>query len=123
MEKIDLLVTLTANKEDSNNVTIAFTMGVKAAQKGYETVILLLSDAVHLAKKGYAETIDIGNPFRPIDELLSEFIAQGGKIRVCKACMVHNGVTEDSIIDGAEVVQADYVIDALMESKRQLQLN
>ena len=41
MEKIDLLITLTAHENDANNVTIAFTMGMNAADKGYNTVILL----------------------------------------------------------------------------------
>ena len=39
MEKIDLLITLTAHENDANNVTIAFTMGMNAADKGYNTVI------------------------------------------------------------------------------------
>lgn len=59
MNNIDLLVTLTQHERDSNNVTIAFTMGLKAAERGHDVELILLSDAVHLASRGYADKIDI----------------------------------------------------------------
>lgn len=123
MENIDLLVTLTQHERDANNVTIAFTMGLKAAQKGHDVELILLSDAVHLASKGYADKIDIGEPFEPIAKLLPEFLEAGGKLNVCSACMVHNGVDEDSLVEGSTVINADYVVDAVMAAKKSLQLN
>ncbi len=119
----DLLVTLTAHERDSNNVTIAFTMGVTALEKGHDVEILLLSDAVHLAEKGYADKIDIGAPFKPIKELLPAFLEKGGKLNVCSSCMEHNDVSKENLIDGAEIVTADYVVDAVMNAKKSLQLN
>ena len=123
MKKIDFLITLTAHENDANNVTIAFTMGLQAAQKGYDTVILLLSNAVALAEKGYADKIDIGEPFKPIKELLPAYLAAGGRIAVCSACMKHNGVDEENVINGVEVVTADFVIDGIMAAEKTLQLN
>ena len=123
MNNIDLVVTLTAHERDSNNVTIAFTMGMAAAEKGYDVELLLLSDAVHLATKGYGDKIDIGAPFKPISELLPGFLKAGGKLKVCSACMMHNGVDADNLVEGAEVINADYVVDAIMEAKKSLQLN
>lgn len=119
----DLLITLTAHESDENNVTIAFTMGIKALEKGHKTEMLLLSNAVHLGEKGYADKIDIGPPFSPINEALQTFLENGGTLKVCKACMEHNGVKEESLISGADVITADYVIDALMGAKKSLQLN
>ncbi|HLR69123.1 DsrE family protein [Virgibacillus alimentarius] len=123
MNYADLLITLTAHESDENNVTIAFTMGSKALEKGHTVEILLLSNAVHLAEKNYADKIDIGAPFKPIKDLLPTYMEQGGKLKVCSACMEHNGVSKENIVDGAEVISADYVIDALMNSKKSLQLN
>lgn len=123
MTYADFLITLTAHESDENNVTIAFTMGVKALEKGYNVEIILLSNAVHLAEKGYASRIDIGAPFEPIENLLATYLAEGGKLKVCSACMEHNKVARDSIINGAEIIQADDVIDAIMNSKKSLQLN
>ena len=123
MSKTDLLITLTAHENDENNVTIAFTMGVKGLEKGHNIEILLLSNAVHLAENGYADKIDIGEPFLPIKELIPAFLEQGGKLKVCSSCMQHNGVKEENLMDGAEVVTADYVIEAIMEAEKSLQLN
>ena len=123
MDNIDLLVTLTQHERDANNVTIAFTMGLKAAQDGYDVELILLSDAVHLASKGYADKIDIGEPFEPLSKLLPAFIDAGGKLKVCSACMAHNGVESDQLVEAAEVIKADYVVDAIMHAKKSLQLN
>lgn len=123
MDKIDLLVTLTHHENEANNVTLAFSMGLKALAKGYKVELLLLSHAVHLAAKGYADKIDIGAPFKPVKELLPKFIEAGGKLCVCSNCMEHNGVSEDSLVEGSTIIDADYVVDALMEADKSLQLN
>lgn len=123
MEKIDFLITLTSHERDANNVTIAFTMGLNAAQKGYKTVLLLLSDAVHLAEKGYADKIDIGEPFKSIKELLPDYLNAGGKIAACSACIKHNGVDDTNLVEGVDVVTADFVVDGIMVAEKTLQLN
>ncbi|MGM8212182.1 DsrE family protein [Virgibacillus sp. W0430] len=121
--KTDLLITLTAHERDENNVTIAFTMGAKALEKGHQVEILLLSDAVHIAEKGYADKIDIGAPFKSIKDLLPVYLEQGGRLKVCSACMEHNNVAKEDLVEGADVITADYVIDAIMGAERTLQLN
>lgn len=123
MDNIDLLVTLTAHERDSNNVTIAFTMGWQAAKKGYDVELILLSDAVHLATKGYADKIDIGDPFKSVKELLPLYLEAGGKLKVCSSCMIHNGVEEDSLVEGSDIITAEYVVDAVMAADKSLQLN
>lgn len=119
----DLLITLTQKEDNANNVTIAFTMGNMALSKGYSVTLILLSNAVHLAEVGYGDKINIGEPFKPVGELIPEFIGKGGKILVCSACMKHNGVLEDNLMEGVEIITADDVITNLMESKKSLQLN
>lgn len=119
----DLLITLTAHERDANNVTIAFSMGLKALQDGHTVEILLLSDGVHIASEGYADKIDIGAPFEPINKVLPAFLAHGGTLNVCSACMQHNGVAESDLIEGANIVTADYVVEALMKANKTLQLN
>ncbi len=119
----DLLITLTAHENDENNVTIAFTMGLKAIEKGHKVEIMLLSNAVHLGEKGYGDKIDIGTPFSPIKEVLPKYIEEGGVLSVCSSCMEHNGVDADNLVEGSQVITADYVVDALMEAERTLQLN
>lgn len=123
MNNIDLLVTLTQHERDSNNVTIAFTMALQAAKQDYDVELILLSDAVHLASKGYADKIDIGKPFEPIAKLLPAFLEAGGKLKVCSACMQHNGVEANTLVEGSDIIGAEYVVDAVMAAKKSLQLN
>lgn len=37
--------------------------------------------------------------------------------------MIHNGVDEDTIVEGSEIIDANYVVDAVMHAKKSLQLN
>src|SRR5699024_7040381 len=122
MNVSDLLITLTAHERDSNNVTIAFTMGLKALEKDHSVEVMLMSDAVHLAEKDYADKIDIGEPFEPIKDILPRFIENGGKLHVCSSFMVHNNVEENNLIEGSKVITADYVIYAAMNATKSLQL-
>lgn len=123
MSHPDLLVTLTANENDENNVTVAFTMGGKALEKGHSVEIMLLSNAAHLAEKNYADKIDIGEPFKPVKDLLNAFLENGGKLKVCYACMKHNNISEDNLIEASEIITADDVIDGIMGAEKSLQLN
>ncbi|NLL65749.1 MAG: hypothetical protein GX239_08070 [Clostridiaceae bacterium] len=123
MEKVDLLITLTADKADENNVTIAFVMGLKALEKGYSVRLLLLSNGVRLANKSYADEIDIGEPFPPIKDVYPAFFEKGGLLSVCDACMKHNNVLPETVVKEAQIIQAPDVIDALMNSDKTLQLN
>lgn len=122
MQQTDYVSTLFDQTNDPNKVTVAFTLGVKALEHGHSATIMLMVDAVHLAKKGATDGIDIGNPFMPVKTLLEAFIENGGQIAVCKACMVHNGVDENEIDPRMIVISADDVVTLLMQAKGGLQL-
>lgn len=119
----DYVGTLFSNIDDPNKITVAYTMGVKALEQGHSATIMLMVDAVHLARPDSLNDIDIGAPFMPAKDLQEAFMANGGKIVVCKACMVHNGVAEDAIDERFKVISADDVVPLLMNAKGTLQLN
>src|SRR5699024_3540826 len=123
MSHPDLLVTLTANQNDENDVTVAFTMGGKALEKGHSVDIKLLSNAVHLTEKKYAEKIDIGEPLKPVKDLVDAVLENGGKLKVCSTCMKHNSMREGDLIESSEIITADDVIDGIMGAEKYLQLN
>ncbi|WP_048601978.1 DsrE family protein [Rubeoparvulum massiliense] len=119
----EFLITTTADQNNPNNVTIAFAMGTKALEKGHDVGVLLLSYGVHLAQKGYVDPIDIGEPFPAVKDAFKAFQEKGGKLLICKACMVHNNVLEEELVEGATIVQAEDVIDIITNAKHTLQLN
>ena len=120
---LDLVITLTGDERESNNVTIAFAIGKQALESGKSVEILLLSYGVMLSERGYGDKIDIGAPFPAIKDAIPAFLAAGGKIAVCSACMIHNNVDQTNLLEGVKVVDADYVADVLFAAKRSLQLN
>lgn len=122
MATTDLLITLTHNEDNENNVTIAFVMGAAALDKGHKVEVVLLSHAVSLARRE-DPTIEIGDPFPAVRDARAAYLAKGGVLKVCKACMIHNGVDESDLVDGAIVISAPDVIDAIMNAEKTLQLN
>lgn len=115
--------TLFSNINDPKKITVAFTMGVKALEQGHSATVILMVDAVHLARPGSLDDVDIGAPFMPANALKETFIEKGGQVLVCKACMIHNGVADDEVDARYEVISADDVIQLLMNAQGSLQLN
>ncbi|PIE45219.1 MAG: sulfur reduction protein DsrE [Gammaproteobacteria bacterium] len=122
LQTTDYVGTLFDNTSNPNKVTVAFTMGVKALENGHSASLMLMVDAVHLAIPGRIDDIDIGSPFMPVKQLQEAFLEKGGKVLVCQACMVHNGVSEKDIDPRFSIINADDVITLLMQAKGTLQL-
>ena len=122
VKQTEYVSTLFSNTDDPNKITVAFTMACQALDLGHSASVILMVDAVHLAKPGILDDIDIGAPFKPAKELYEAFQDKGGQLLVCKACMVHNGV-EDSAIDSRSIIiSAEDVVALLMGAKGSLQL-
>lgn len=119
----DYVGTLFDNVSNPNKITVALTMAGVALKKGHSASLILMVDAVHLAVPNALDSIDIGAPFQPAGELLESFIKDGGKVLVCGACMIHNGVEESAIDTRFAVIGADDVVELLMNAKGSLQLN
>ncbi|HBR97917.1 MAG TPA: sulfur reduction protein DsrE [Gammaproteobacteria bacterium] len=118
----DFVGTLFSNVDDPNKITVALTMGVKALEQGHSATVMLMVDAVHLARPGSLDAVDIGTPFMPAKELQEAFLTNGGQVVVCKACMVHNDVAETEIDPRFLVINADEVVPLIMNAKGSLQL-
>ena len=120
----DFVGTLFDNSETNpSKITLAFTMAGVALKKGHSATVVLMVDAVHLAKPNALDGVDIGDPFEPAGELLEAFIEKGGQVLVCGACMKHGGVEESEIDKRFEVISGDDVVELLMNAKGSLQLN
>ncbi len=120
----DFVGTLFDNSETNpSKITLAFTMAGVALKKGHSATVILMVDAVHLAKPNALDGVDIGDPFEPAGELLETFIEKGGQVLVCGACMKHGGVKESEIDKRFEVISGDDVVELLMNAKGSLQLN
>ena len=122
MQTTDFVATVFDGKSNPNKVTVTFTMALNALLKGHTATIILMVEAVELGKPGAAASMDIGKPFEPVASLLEKFVEKGGRIAICGACMIHNGMTAEQMDPRFSVITAPDVIDLLMEAKGSLQV-
>ena len=114
--------TLFHDQGNPDKVTVALTMVLNARLKGHTACLILMAEGVALGVPGAADGIDIGQPFEPAADLLRKYLAEGGRVAVCKSCMVHKGLSAEQMDARFEIVTAPDVIDLLMGATGSLQV-
>ena len=104
-----LIVTLTHGAGDDKS-TVAFTVANAALSKGLDVAFFLSSDAVELARDGSCDFTQV-RPFKPLDELITGFIAGGGVVWVCSPCFQHRGLKDEQTVDGVIVTGAGPMLE------------
>ncbi len=122
MQQSDFVATLFDGKGNPNKVTVAFTMALNALLKGHTACIILMVEAVELGRPDAANGMDIGPPFEAVADLLQKYLDKGGRIAICKSCMVHNGMSAEQMDPRFEIISAPDVIDLLMGANGSLQI-
>lgn len=84
--------------------SISFVLAASAS-KEHEAVVFITSDATVLCVKGGASGL-VFQGMEPIEDLIKQFVANGGKIWLCPICAKVKGVNEDDLIEGAEIAGA-----------------
>lgn len=109
-----MLINCSYGKEDPERATLPAIVANVAATADQEVVLFLTVEGVRLATKGYADDIQ-KEGFKPLKEVLSSFVSNGGQIWACAACTTPRGITEDDMIEGARIMTAtnlvEYVVD------------
>jgi len=108
-----ILVQGTHGAEDAEKATLPFIVGNVAATADQDTVVFLTSDAVRLATRGYADDIAFAD-HPPVGKILADFVANGGRVWACGACTGPRGITTDDLVDGAAIVTAANLAEALV---------
>ena len=118
----DFVSTLFHGQGNPDKVTVALTMALNASLKGHGACLILMAEGVTLGVPGATDGMDIGKPFEPAAALLGNYLAQGGRVAVCKSCMLHNGLSAEQMDPRFEIITAPDVIDLLMGAKGSLQV-
>jgi predicted peroxiredoxin len=100
-----LLVMVTHGPDDPELATIPFAMAGAAVASDVEVVMGFQGDGCLLVEKGVAETVSAPE-FAPLSQLLPTIQELGGKVLVCSPCLKKRGLTQDDLVDGAEIVAA-----------------
>ena len=108
-----LIIHCTAGKEDAEKATLPFIVGNVSATADQDTIVFLTMEGVRVATKGYADEIH-KEGFTPLKEILDSFIANGGQVWACGACTKPRGITDADLINGAKIVTAVNLVEALV---------
>jgi uncharacterized protein len=104
-ENEKLVIMVTHGPKDPELATIPFAMAGAAVASDVEVVMGFQGEGCLLVKKGVAETV-AAPEFAPLGELMGTIKELGGKLLVCSPCIKSRHLTEDDLVDGAEVVAA-----------------
>jgi predicted peroxiredoxin len=104
-EKEKIIYIVTHAGEDPERASLPFVLANAAQAMEVEAVVALQGTAVYLAKKGYFEHVfAAGLP--PLQNLISNFLSEGGKLLVCVPCIRERKINESDLIEGAIPVAA-----------------
>ena len=122
VQTTDFVATVFDGRGNPAKVTVTFTMALNALLEGHSATIILMVEAVELGKPGGADGLDVGKPFEPVAELLRQYLDKGGRIAICKSCMVYNGLSAEQMDPRFGIVTAPEVVRLLMNAKGSLQV-
>jgi predicted peroxiredoxin len=108
-------VSIINSRNNHDTVTVGFVVAGAALGSEKETTVFLSTDGVWAAVKGEAEKINIGEPFKPLKDLITSFVENGGKILACAPCLKTRGITEDMLIDGVSPAGGAVLVELLSE--------
>lgn len=108
-------------QEGANNLeraTISFVLATTAS-KTAETAVFITADATHLCTRGGADGLR-AEGMEPLNDLMNQFLGNGGKIWLCPICAKVKGITEQDLREGVEIAGAPRTMAFLSEGARLL---
>ncbi|MEF3280600.1 MAG: DsrE family protein [Elusimicrobiota bacterium] len=113
--KEKIVYVVTHAEDNPEKAIIPFVLANGAMAMDVEVSIILQSNGVLLAKKGYAEKIN-HTYFDPLKKLMDQYIQSGGKIYLCAPCVKARNM-ENDIIEGAVIIGAAKVVQEALSAK------
>lgn len=110
-----LVIMVTHGPEDPELATIPFAMAGAAVASDVDVVMGFQGEGCMLVKKGVAETV-AAPEFAPLGDLMETIHEMGGKFLVCSPCVKSRHLTEDDLVEGAEIVAAGRFVAEVTEA-------
>ncbi|SLM28051.1 DsrE family protein [Desulfamplus magnetovallimortis] len=93
----------TSGADNAEKASICFAMANAGMALDMDVKVALQGKAVQLAQKGFTDHVPATGGFPALKKLISDYIAQGGEIHVCKPCMEERNIADSDLIEGAQV--------------------
>ncbi len=118
-EKEKIIYIVTHAGEDPERASLPFVLASAAQVMEVEAVVALQGTAVYLAKKGYLEHVfAAGLP--PLQDLIANFLREGGKLLVCVPCIRERKIDESDLIEGATPTAAAALTQEILSANATL---
>ncbi|BBO76840.1 hypothetical protein DSCW_42570 [Desulfosarcina widdelii] len=111
-----ILYVSTHGDENLDKATVPFVLANAALAMDTQATVVLQTNAVVFAKKGFADTVPASGGFPPMKKLLADFIEQGGTIWVCGPCIKARGISPDDLIEEATIMAGAQLNIAAIEA-------
>lgn len=111
-----IIIFVTHGGEEPEMATVPFVVGNAALAMDVPVTVVLQGAGVTLMKKGCYEHVFAAG-FDPLKKLVDSFREFGGKILVCIPCIESRKITEDMLVEGAELGKAARVVQEVLEAK------
>jgi len=114
-----VMINNTRGKDDVERASLSFLVGNVALTSGQEATVLLTIEGVWVATKDYTDGLQASG-FDPLSDLIAKFAAGGGRIWVCGACAKPRGITQEQLVEGAQIIGAATAVEALISGAQSL---
>jgi len=101
-------------QDGQNNIeraTISLILATSAS-KDHEAVLFLTADASYIAVKGGVNEL-VHEGMEPMSDLIAQFSANGGKIWLCPICAKLKGISDNDLLDNAQIAGAPKTMEFL----------
>lgn len=110
-----LLFVCSHHVEEPERATVPFIAAATAAVSGHRSVVVCTIDGVHNGTAAHDDVQAEGTP--ALADLVTSLVDNGGEIWLCSACTTVRGITGDDVIDGATIVGAATIVEALASGR------
>jgi len=115
MEKKEFVFILTHSFDAIERSAAALQLAANMAAIDAKIDFFLMNEGVHLARKGFAETMTWQKSFSPVKELIKSLVEDFDcKFYVCASCVKPYGLEGVELINNAEVKSGMYLGELLM---------
>ncbi len=106
-------VTINSCRENGDKATVGFVVATAALGSGKDTLVFLSTDGVWAAVKEEAATVVEGGPFKPLTELIENFMEAGGRVIACAPCCKKRDIDQEQLFGKVEIAGGAVLVEWL----------
>jgi predicted peroxiredoxin len=110
------LVIVNSRGFDDERSSVAWSIANTAVASNMDVTVFLVAAGVDWVRKGAADAAQL-NPFDPtMNDMIGNFLENGGRILICPPCAKVRGYSEDSLIDGVTIAGAPVMLEEMQQN-------